>query len=367
MGRSEPSGTRHEIDPRYDDPRAYGTEESHYGRGRYPPDWAARRRAVWKRQQHRCGRCGIHSREGDGAEVHHLLHLGNGGGNQLDNLVGLCIHCHALMHPTDRRRKGTVHDAPVFPDEEAEDVVAVVRTPYGNEALATDLDRLAETSRPGENRHAITAATVPTSPETARRAGSDLHGLLVERGYVPRSSPSHRVRIVPLFTGLRGAFTSFDPIRRIDTDGTLHEPSAWSGGVRRHRDVRYTADATYTTVEFEDGTGATTTRTIRFPDDAEGARLRIEKRLAPPPFTLRTAPEYVTNAVVHLGVKSLAWGLLPGLLLAALAPGLVPLDGSLVGTVVLMVLVGLLLRLPRFYRERSGGTDRVIDERRDAE
>lgn len=48
------------IRERYDDPSNYGERNSHFGNGRYPPDWEDRRSAVWWLQDDECARCGRH-------------------------------------------------------------------------------------------------------------------------------------------------------------------------------------------------------------------------------------------------------------------------------------------------------------------
>lgn len=94
------------IDPAYDDPDAYGTEESFYDDGRYPPDWEARRKAVYRRDDYTCQRCGEQSgyhADGDGTKLHahHERSLSEGGSNRLRNLVTLCERCHDLEHEHD--------------------------------------------------------------------------------------------------------------------------------------------------------------------------------------------------------------------------------------------------------------------------
>jgi hypothetical protein len=95
-GRSEP-------DPEYDDPDNYGERESYYGDGRYPPDWKARTKAVFRRDDYTCQSCGEksgpHAGE-EGAELlaHHEAPLAKGRSNRLDNLETLCVECHEREH-----------------------------------------------------------------------------------------------------------------------------------------------------------------------------------------------------------------------------------------------------------------------------
>lgn len=52
--------------------------------------WSAARRATLARDEHRCQKCFATS----GLEVHHKLERVHGGGDDLDNLITLCSHCH---------------------------------------------------------------------------------------------------------------------------------------------------------------------------------------------------------------------------------------------------------------------------------
>lgn len=86
------------VDSRFDSPDAYG--------GRYPPDWGERRRAVYRRDDYTCQRCGAQSgphASGDGVPLHahHVVPLSEGGSNQLSNLLTLCERCHDEAHDHD--------------------------------------------------------------------------------------------------------------------------------------------------------------------------------------------------------------------------------------------------------------------------
>lgn len=344
------------IDPVYDDPNGYGARASYYGNGKYPPDWDERRDAVWDRQRHRCGRCGRHKRDMSAIEVHHLRFLSQGGTNDLDNLVGLCGDCHCLMHPGNGDMRGSIAGAPVFPDDDADDRVAVIREP-DDDALATDVERVQRDSDADDNRYAVSGATVETSASVAKRASSNLYHLLVEEGYVPRTSAYHRVRVEPSFEGYRGVVTSYSPELSVESDGAASESNLEGDGY----DVLYTPDAAKTTVELTDATGETAGERVWFADDE--SRFRVEKPVTPPPLTLRTAPRYAVDAARYFGRTSLVWGAVPAALVAWRAPSYVPLDGSIPGLLALVLVLGLVLRAPLTLREfLSSPTDRVVDE-----
>lgn len=103
-------GSRSGINSKYDDPSSY--EKT------YPPDWDARRKAVYQRDNHTCQNCGLRSgpHAGDNGAIlhaHHLTSLRDGGWNHLGNLVTVCQHCHDGIHghPTESRYTAGEHNA----------------------------------------------------------------------------------------------------------------------------------------------------------------------------------------------------------------------------------------------------------------
>ena len=375
-GRSIEPGVRtdraaYEIDPEYDSQYCYGHEESFYGRGRYPPDWDARREAVWDRQAGRCGRCG--DRVGDDGEVHHVVHLSDGGSNELDNLVGLCVDCHALMHPGQNRMRGSIRSASVFPDREAEPQVATIRVPE-DEAVWTDVSRLVSMSDPDVNRRAMTPVIAPTSADVARRAADDMEALLIEAGYVPRSAPHHLIRVRPRVSGVIGIFSRYRPSIGVDADGSAAEVGSWEGD-NDACDVFVTSDARRATITIEDGGDRPIRRTVWFDaDDADrtradvsdadrpksgvsdgdrtradisdGDRTELDVPVRPPRLSLRTAPEYGYDAFRYFVLLPVLWGVLPVGLAELIAADVTPWT-TWPGLLAAIVLVGLLLRLPR--------------------
>lgn len=334
-----------DIQQRYDDPTTYGEADSHFGKGRYPPDWEQRRDAIWWLQDQECARCG-ESPSSHHKNVHHIQHLQNGGRNDLENLAGLCTDCHALMHPDLDWMDGEYERASLFPAESARDEVAVVRWPEdgAQDGLQYDFERLAETSSPTVNGYAVTDAAVPTSPDDARAARTDLTGLLKARGHIARTSDYHELRVKPWFRGVRGLFTRFEPPVDVDSDGDLVETDDWQGWFSRRRDVRCSEDATNARVEIKGGSGETVSRSIAL--DSESTERDVEVSLSPPPLTPATAPRYAANGLWYFGYKSVVRGIIPALAVAFFAHEVVPFGGSIAGFATLVFLLGLALTVP---------------------
>lgn len=91
-------GSADEINPRWNKQSAYT--------GHYPPDWEARRKAVYRRDDWTCTECGRKSgphagRRGVRLHAHHITPLAANGSNQLSNLRTLCESCHNQTHDHD--------------------------------------------------------------------------------------------------------------------------------------------------------------------------------------------------------------------------------------------------------------------------
>mgnify|MGYP002760246465 CR=1 FL=1 len=81
---------------------------------RYPPDWDALRRQVYKRDNYECQNCGIRGGKNGSAELHahHIVPLSSGGNNVISNLTTLCRTCHVKIHPhMSSERNGEVSSA----------------------------------------------------------------------------------------------------------------------------------------------------------------------------------------------------------------------------------------------------------------
>lgn len=63
-------------------------------------DWHQRVMEVFERDVHKCKGCGRDMDWGyEWADVHHIVKRGDGGGDNLDNLILLCRDCHNKQHP----------------------------------------------------------------------------------------------------------------------------------------------------------------------------------------------------------------------------------------------------------------------------
>lgn len=350
------------INPQYDSQDSYNRGSSYYGDGKYPPDWDARRDAVWERQRYQCGRCGTYKGDTSVNEVHHVIHLQHGGSNSLDNLVGLCGHCHALMHPSVEALSGNPAKAAVFPDRDSDNRVAVIRKPQNDEELQFDVARLSDVSRPDINTHAVTEASVPTSSETARHAGRSLQQLLLSDGFVPRTSAYHRVELVTSPTGVLSAVTPRSVTVNAGSDGEAIEIAEDDDDTT----IYYSADSTTTDIEIEDPAEKTCSEQLQLRHQS-GSRLQIEKPVAAPALTLSTAPEYVVGALNYFGWKPTKSGLIPGLILSVLLSFLLPSGVSVGAGIGLIFLTGLLLRVPRMYEDIiTSPVDRITDKRKES-
>jgi biotin operon repressor len=66
-------------------------------------EWGRAKQKVLKRDQHRCQECRRHQGVWSGLDlqVHHILPVENGGGNDITNLVTVCNRCHWRLHRKD--------------------------------------------------------------------------------------------------------------------------------------------------------------------------------------------------------------------------------------------------------------------------
>ena len=77
------------------------------GRPKYRgADWHKQRRLAMERDQYTCQLCGIKQEEIDRElTVHHILPYHDGGTNDLDNLLTVCMSCHFTLEPRKERTR----------------------------------------------------------------------------------------------------------------------------------------------------------------------------------------------------------------------------------------------------------------------
>lgn len=291
------------ADERYNTPGSYSNQQSFFGNGKYPPDWAQRRNAIWWLQDDRCARCGrSHNNEG---HVHHIRPLAKNGDNTLDNLVGLCADCHALLHPRVTDLNGDWQRAPKYPCEGAEPDVAVIKrspaTPTEKKVGAeSDFEKLAQETVPKENYYATQSLAVyeassdvalqlaqdsthdPT--ENHIRAVEELNRLLLLRGRVPENNTyrNRRLEVETPVSGLRGWLSTFEPTVTVKPEGK--NESGTPGTVTEETapgEFVFSADVSAATVTVTDGAGDTSRENVSFTDEQTAQSVSIP--VSPPP------------------------------------------------------------------------------------
>lgn len=347
------------INEEYQNPNSYGEEESHYGNGNYPPDWEQRRDVVWENQNHQCGRCGVYRGDVQTAEVHHIYPLEYNGSNAVANLVGLCCHCHAAMHPNNPELNGEVSAAPIFPDESADRRVAVIREPSTDRELYTDVMHLSNTSNTDRNNTAyeFSDAAVSTSSDVARRAEANLDAILNDHGYVSRTSEFHTVDVAPVYTGIKGIVSSETPDIETVTNGTCAEQTDWSGTICPVQQIRYTEDASAAKIRLQSAAGDTETVPVQFP--TTGSHVRIAPQIEPRPLSVRSLFRYVFDAGKLLLPPGIKYGVVVWLLLAITVGGYLPLLRTTVGLLFVVILSGVLshaTEIREWQNRKSDGT-----------
>jgi len=334
--------SKSQIEPRYDDPRAYDAAESHYGEGRYPPDWNHRCELIWERQSYQCGRCGVYKRDVETAAVHHAIPLSRGGSNSLDNLVGLCCHCHALMHPDNDELPGNVTDAPVFPVATAQPTVAVIRKTIDSGPLKTDLEHLSTLSNTDENNisYIISDAVLSTSAQVARKAERNLDQILLKNGYVPRTSDFHTIEVAPVYTGVRGVVSSRTPKVETVTDGHCAETGSWDGRTVPRQLIRYSGDATGTKIRVTADNGDKQTVALDF-DESE-PNPSFAPQIDSPPWDRQT----IIDLTSYIAKPAIVYGFVPWILAAIFFGENIGILRTIPGMVFSTFLIGFLTRLP---------------------
>jgi hypothetical protein len=349
MGDGDGIRAKFGIRPRYDDPDNYGPPGSHFGKGRYPPDWEDRRKAVWWRQDYRCARCGRETQTVSHYEVHHIQHLDNGGGNHLSNLAGLCGDCHRLMHPEVEILDGEFERAPLLPAADAQDEVAVIREPTATDdissELSVDLANLERCGGTAANEYATTSASLATSPAHARRANDSLAELLTRAGIIPRISDYHEITVSPRLRGVRGFLSRYEPTATVETDGDLLETDAWEGGFSKSATVRCSTDTRNVSISVEGGDGGRETSHVAFANP--GSRETVEVTVSPPPVSAGTALPYLRDATGYVGRYAVLPSVVISLLLFFFARAVVPVDGTALPLVAMVVGLTVILTSAR--------------------
>lgn len=290
---------KYDINTSYRHPTSYGTAESYYGNGKYPPDWGAnrddisdsvggRKEAIYEYQDGRCARCNRGLDE-YGYHCHHYLPLSEQGTNELENLVGLCEDCHHLIHPNNSQLSGDWRDAPLFPHSDADRRVATVRTadhPLEERQFGIDLRLLEATSSPGENANSTSEATYSLSATDALTAQGSLDQLLQNRGLAPdgtavvRVTDEHGSPVDGQSVELKLYFDDHDPVlleQETDMRGRVETalPAHTAGYARVYTDgqtvdteLTETADGWTATLEFPSETSAPPAGNSRSPADS---------------------------------------------------------------------------------------------------
>lgn len=326
-------------DPTYDLPHNYGEQDSWFEDGKYPPDWDKRRRAIWWLQDDQCGRCGCD--RGDSGHVHHIKWLSEGGTNRLENLVGLCNNCHALIHPKNRNLNGDWQAAPRFPTEGAQDEVAVIKryrvgaSGDGKTVVERDFEKLeAETHSSGNTHSSQSAAVYDIPPSITRRFSNESSGdsrsvleelnkLLLLRNRVPENEVhnTRRLEVETSQTGVLGLLSPFNP----DIDIRANNPGKTKGSVDTVREeigseeasdteVIFSEDVTEATVEVTGSDGEVISRRVEFSDETPAQSMSVS--VSPPPLSLSTIGSYAWS----FGQKSFLLPLVYGLLWLTLVP-----------------------------------------------
>ncbi len=333
----------------YNSPDSYGPAESFYGDGRYPPDWANRRAVIWWLQDQQCGRC-RKELEPDTGHVHHMRPLSGGGDNDLDNLVGLCADCHALLHPEVTDLNGDWRRAPVFPAPEAVPGVAVIRRAgdsvgdYRN--IDTDITKLGEQAPPIKNVYAAQSdAVYSLDANLSRKLASEstdetafidtLNEELLTRNLVPENTgydAGHLSVSTPL-SGVLGWLSSFEPTVTLQPAGEAAKPhrSTVIEQVESDSDANEflcSADVDAVRVSVVDGRGKSVERTVSFGDSRSQS---LSFPTSPPPLSTSTAGSYLWN----FGNKTFLFPLIYLLLWLLFVP--------LAGIVLLFSVIGMLM------------------------
>lgn len=315
--------------PKYDFPKNYTKSQSHYGDGKYPPDWADRRDAIWWLQDDMCGRCGQPT--GRNGHVHHTKKLTEGGSNRLRNLVGLCNECHSLFHPEVDELNADWEEAPQFPSVNAQPQVAVIRR--SDDRISEDIDKLASETAPPANWTVVQSPVVhDLSPSVAKELSQakeldnesfpeKLNKKLLSHNRIPENNTygKRKVNIDISVSGFLDWTSTFEPEPEIKF--TKYTNSLGSFGVvaeevetsdEYDNEVLISDNVNRMEVSVTDGDGGVARKEIRFTDDnpVQTASFTV----SPPSLTISTAKSHLSRIIrTILGYVAL-FGILFGIL-----------------------------------------------------
>lgn len=366
------------IDPRYDSPETYGKSESHYGNGKYPPDWDGRREAVWSRQKYWCGRCQRYKGDLEHSACHHVRPLSEGGSNELANLVGLCGSCHCVMPPDDADTPGSAAEADRFPAAESDLRVATVnRRGVDSAPLDHDLRALStETRELDRDEWSAWRSSVCYNipPGHARNLGSEdgyLASTLTQNGIVPRTDMHNQLHVATMVTGIKAPFTTA-AAQIVSGGGAAYETAL----VNQTQSTRDGYESVITTTPGSSSltlsVGAQHTRDDQeVPLDLDPSPTQqvtftetdrtkaVELRLPAPPLTRHTAVGYLTGVLTQVGITV---GIVSVALLLVTAVTSLPRSPVTYGGVVVVTIAWIGLKMSRAASRSPGAT--VSDLRR---
>lgn len=139
----------------------------------YPPDWAERRKQIWRRDGPGCSRCG----EITLLHLHHKRAIHEGGTHRLENLILLCESCHSDAHGGKKFR--SQNEMPVEDDSHRGLELRIRRI---NEAIVTGSD---VGFRYRKRDGTVTRRTV-TPREIRKLTIAELHALVGRYGSIQR-------------------------------------------------------------------------------------------------------------------------------------------------------------------------------------
>lgn len=307
-----------EVSDKYNSTENYSRKNSHFSRGKYPPDWGERRDAIWWLQDNQCGRCGCQPSKSQ-RNVHHVTPLSKGGNNNLSNLVGLCIDCHALMHPENDEIDGDWRVASKYPAKGAVGDVAVIKrdgTIETTPGVEDDLEKLGEETELNSNPYAVQSSMVYNIGPNASRdiaasrkthVGDErektvekLNSLLLSYNRTPENVmfSCRRLTVRTPLRGFLGRVSLFEPecVVEFDNNESLHEPliSEVVHEGPTEREYVFSDNVDSVTVIITGGDGETTTRTVSFSETNPNQTVSIP--VSPPSLSTNTLGSYPWDA-----------------------------------------------------------------------